>query len=391
MQTDDMTSRLASKLLAWYRGNKRTLPWRVPDPDPYAVWVSEIMLQQTRVETVIPYFEKWMCLFPNVRALANASEHDVLNAWEGLGYYSRARNLHKAAKMVANEHDSELPRDLVALRKLPGIGRYTLGAIASIAFGLDVPALDGNIWRVYARLFDIAEPADSPLGENILWKLAEDHLPKGQAGDYNQALMDLGATICLPKNPRCLICPLMKVCKARKNGTQEYRPVMKPKKDVPQYVHAAGVIVRRIGREASPNGDNPLHVQVLLAQRPSKGLLGGMWEFPNGRVDGDPARSLAKALKTGYSLKVRAEPRQNARAERRDSVRLSRSRSEENLGVFQHAYTHFKVTVHAFRCELLSSPDNGNLKWVTLKELDDYPMGKIDRQIAQKAQELHLT
>jgi A/G-specific adenine glycosylase len=242
---------------------------------------------------------------------------------------------------------------------------------------LDVPALDGNIRRVYARLFDIAEPADSPLGENILWKLAEDHLPKGQAGDYNQALMDLGATICLPKNPRCLICPLMKVCKARKNGTQENRPVMKPKKDVPQYVHAAGVIIN--------NG------QVLLAQRPSKGLLGGMWEFPNGRVDGDPARSLAKALKTGYNLKVRAEPRQNARAERRDSVRLSRSRSEENLGVFQHAYTHFKVTVHAFRCELLSSPDNGNLKWVTLKELDDYPMGKIDRQIAQKAQELHLT
>lgn len=377
-----MTSRLSSKLLAWYRDNKRTLPWRVPDPDPYAVWVSEIMLQQTRIETVIPYFEKWMRLFPSISALANASEQDVLKVWEGLGYYSRARNLHKAARIVAHEHDGELPRDLVALRKLPGIGRYTLGAIASIAFGMDVPALDGNIRRVYARLFDISEPVDVPTGEKFLWKLAEDRLPKGQAGDYNQALMDLGATICLPKNPRCLICPLMKMCKSRKNGTQEQRPVMRPKKDMPHYVHAAGVIVRQIGREASPNGDNLPHVHVLLAQRPSQGLLGGMWEFPNGRVNGDPSKGLAKALKTGYSLKVRVEPR---------GKRHPDERKTKELGIVQHVYTHFKVTVHAFRCQLLSDLNAGNLKWVPLKELDNYPMGKIDRQIAQKAQELHLT
>ena len=366
-----MTSRLSSRLLSWYRDNKRTLPWRVPDPDPYAVWVSEIMLQQTRVETVIPYFEKWMRLFPNISALANASEHAVLNTWEGLGYYSRARNLHKAAKIVVHEHAGELPRDLVALRKLPGIGRYTLGAIASIAFGMDVPALDGNIRRIYARLFDTAEPADAPVGEKILWGLAEENLPSGQAGDYNQALMDLGATICVPKNPRCLICPLMKVCKARKNGTQEQRPVLKPRKDVPEYVHAAGVIMN--------NGE------VLLAQRPSTGLLGGMWEFPNGRVNGDPAKELAKVLKTGYSLKVRVEPS----APRGKGYPDERKTKE--LGIVRHAYTHFKVTVHAFRCVLLSDPKNGNLKWVALDELDNYPMGKIDRQIAQKAQELHLT
>ncbi|MCI0555508.1 MAG: A/G-specific adenine glycosylase, partial [Anaerolineae bacterium] len=355
------------KLLSWYRDNKRTLPWRVDNPDPYMVWVSEIMLQQTRVETVIPYFEKWMRLFPNIRALANASERDVLNIWEGLGYYSRARNLHKAAKIVADQYDGKLPRDLDALRKLPGIGRYTLGAIASIAFGMDVPALDGNIRRVYARLFDISEPADSPAGEKILWKLAETHLPRGQAGDFNQALMDLGATLCVPKNPRCLICPLMKICKARINGTQNQRPVMKPKRDVPQYVHAAGVIVRRIA--------NPPYEEVLLAQRPSKGLLAGMWEFPNGRVNGDPSKRLAKALKTGYNL--------NLRAERRDGARPSRRRSAKLLGIVQHAYTHFKVTVHAFQCELGSMPRHGNLKWVSLKELDDYPMGKIDRQIAK--------
>ncbi|MBI5842843.1 MAG: A/G-specific adenine glycosylase [Chloroflexi bacterium] len=343
--------RLSSRLLTWYRQNKRTLPWR-DHPDPYAVWVSEIMLQQTRVETVIPYFERWMRLFPTINDLAKASEHDVLNAWEGLGYYSRARNLHKAARIVAEKYSGELPRNLDNLRALPGIGRYTVGAIASMAFGMDAPTLDGNLRRVFARLFDVTEPADSPAGEKILWSLAAEHLPKGQAGDYNQALMDLGATICLPRNPRCLICPLMKMCKARENGTQEARPVLKPKKEIPHHVHAAGVIVGQIDNLSC----------VLLAKRPSKGLLGGMWEFPNGRVDGDPARGLVNALKTGYGLKVQ---------------------KKEALGVVQHTYTHFKITVHAFHCESPSIPKEKDLKWVRIAELEDYPMGKIDRQIAR--------
>jgi len=360
--------RLSSKLLAWYNTNKRTLPWRGhAQRSAYAVWVSEIMLQQTRVETVIPYFEKWMRLFPNVHALAMASEHAVLSAWEGLGYYSRARNLHRAAKIVDEQYHGEIPRDLSELRNLPGIGRYTLGAIASIAFGMDVSALDGNIKRVYARIFDIDEPVDSPAGEKILWGLADEHLPKRHAGDYNQALMDLGAMICVPKNPRCLICPVMKLCKARQNGTQDQRPVMKPKKEVPHYVHAAGVIIER--------------KKVLLAQRPSQGLLGGMWEFPNGRVDGDPAKGLPKALKMEYRLRLRVI--RKPRAERRDSVLLSRSPSAEPLGIVQHGYTHFKVTVHVFPCELISMPGGTNLRWVPLKDLDNYPMGKIDRQIAK--------
>ncbi len=348
--------RLSSKLLNWYLDNKRTLPWRVRDPDPYAVWVSEIMLQQTRVETVIPYFKKWMRLFPTVHALAKATEHDVLNAWEGLGYYSRVRNLHQAAKIVVENFGGQLPHDLDQLRKLPGIGRYTVGALASIVFGMDEPALDGNLKRVYARLFDIKEPADSSEGEKILWELAREHLPKGQAADFNQALMDLGAAICLPKNPRCLICPLMKMCQARTNGTQAQRPMMKPKKVLPHYVHAAGIIGQG-GR-------------VLIAQRPSNGLLGGMWEFPNGRVDQDPAKSLVKVLKSGYRLKVR---------------------KKAALGFVQHAYTHFKVTVHAFECELISMSKDGNLKWVLLKELDDYPMGKIDRLIARKITQRNST
>jgi A/G-specific adenine glycosylase len=310
------------------------------------------MLQQTRVETVIPYFENWMRQFPTVKELAAASEQDVLNAWEGLGYYSRARNLHKAAKIVVNEYDGTLPRDLKSLRKLPGIGRYTVGAIASIAFNMDEPTLDGNLRRVFARLFDVSEPADATAGEKILWELAAKHLPKGQAGDYNQALMDLGATICLPKNPRCLICPLMEICEARVNGTQAQRPVLKPKKEIPHHINVGGVIIK--------------DRKVLLAKRPSKGLLGGMWEFPNGRVEGKPDAGLVSALEAGYKLKVQ---------------------KGEALGTVEHAYTHFRVTVHVYRCELVSIKETENLKWVRLEDLDKYPMGKVDRQIARMLDE----
>jgi A/G-specific adenine glycosylase len=341
------SGKLSALLLAWYRRNARTLPWR-NHPDPYAVWVSEIMLQQTRVETVIPYFHRWMKRFPTTKSLAKASEHDVLNLWEGLGYYSRARNLHKAAKIIVDQYDSQLPRDLIALRRLPGIGRYTVGAIASMAFGMDEPTLDGNIRRVFARIFDISAPVDSSAGEKVLWNLVAEHLPKGKAGDYNQALMDLGATICLPKNPRCSICPVMKVCQARMKGIQDQRPVLKPKQKTPNYIQAAAVILK--------------HGRVLLAKRPSQGLLGGMWEFPNSRVENDPAKELSKSLRSGYQLKV----------QRKDA-----------LGAVKHSYTHFKVTVHVFQCELISMPKNQSLKWIKLGELEELPMGKIDRQIAQ--------
>ncbi|MBX3038344.1 MAG: A/G-specific adenine glycosylase [Anaerolineales bacterium] len=341
----------------WYVKNKRVLPWR-DHPDPYAVWVSEIMLQQTRVETVIPYFEKWMKLFPTIKKLAKADEQNVLNAWEGLGYYSRARNLHKAAKIVAEKFNGELPRSLDDLQSLPGIGKYTVGAIASMAFGMDEATLDGNLRRVFSRLFDVKEFADSPAGEKTLWELARKHLPKGQAGDYNQALMDLGATICLPKNPRCLLCPLMELCEARKNGTQELRPVLKAKKKTPHYVDVAAVIVK--GKK------------VLLNQRPADGLLANMWEFPNARIttaeDGgvskqNPDEALTKAIKSATKIQVK---------------------KKEAMGLVNHAYTHFKVTVHVYQCDMISIPKNKNLRWVKISELENYPMGKIDRAIALK-------
>jgi A/G-specific adenine glycosylase len=314
------------------------------------------MLQQTRVETVIPYYKKWLKLFPSFRALARADEREVLSAWEGLGYYSRARNLHNAAQFIVQNYNGKLPRDLAELQKLPGVGRYTAGALASIVFGMDEPALDGNLKRVFSRIFDVNVPIDSTEGEKLLWKFAHENIPKDKAAEFNQALMDLGAMVCLPKNPRCEICPVKAYCLARKIGTQHLRPLKKVKKTIPHYVHAAAVVVER--------KNNSLY--VLLAKRPSKGLLAGMWEFPNAHVEGEPASRLASAVRAAYSLHVRVK------------------RGLRPMAVVDHAYSHFKITVHAFRCETSSKAMGDNLKWVRLKDLEKYPMGKIDRQIAQK-------
>lgn len=341
-------------LLDWYETHARQLPWR-GSADPYAVWVSEIMLQQTRVETVIPYFERWMARFPTVSALATASQQEVLATWEGLGYYSRARNLHLAAQRLEAEQDGQLPRDAKALRRMPGIGRYTAGAIASIAFGLDEPTLDGNIRRVLARLFDVHLPARSPEGERRLWQLAAENLPPGRAGDYNQALMDLGATICTPRQPDCPNCPLVTHCEAYQLGVQEQRPVLTARETPPHYIVTAAVIQQ---------GD-----RVLIAQRPADGLLGGLWEFPGGKIQ--PGEDLATCL--------RREIREELGAE----IAVGGS-----LGVFRHAYTHFRVTLHAFHCRLAGGEprplEHRALAWVPPAELAVYPMGKLDRSISKQ-------
>jgi A/G-specific adenine glycosylase len=351
---------LAKKLLRWYARHARDLPWR-GSTDPYAVWVSEIMLQQTRVEAVLPYFERWMKRFPSLPDLAAASEQEVLSLWEGLGYYSRARSLHRAARIVLEQFGGELPRSVTSLRKLPGIGRYTAAAIASIAFGLDAAALDGNIRRVLARLFDVDTPADTPAGEKMLWSLAEENLPHGRAGDFNQALMDLGASICLPKNPRCLLCPLAEFCRARELAIQEQRPVLKPRVEVPHYTVTAAVIQRQ--------------GKILLAQRPRDGLLGGLWEFPGGKTE--PGESLAGCL------------RREIREELAAGIRVG-----EPFGVYRHAYTHFRITLHAFLCDLSAGEARpiqvAAVAWVSAPELADYPMGKVDRQIARKIVEMGI-
>ena len=347
-----MPTELAQRILTWYTQNGRSLPWRGL-ADAYAVWVSEVMLQQTQVDTVIPYFERWMSRFPNIAKLADASEEDVLRVWEGLGYYSRARNLHRAAKMVVSKHDAQLPADMAALRQLPGIGRYTAGAIASIAFGQPEPALDGNIRRVLARLFNLTIPARSTEGEKILWALLSEHLPADQAGDFNQALMDLGASLCTPRAPACERCPVNSLCQSRALGVETERPVVMPKQPIPHY-RVTAAILRSDGH-------------VLIARRRSEGLLGGLWEFPGGKQEAgeDLPTCLRREImeELGVCIEVGTE-----------------------LGVFRHAYTHFRVTLHAFECYLVNGEpaalDASEIRWVKLPDLQDYPMGKIDRQIA---------
>ncbi len=353
-----MISPLSERLLDWYARYARRLPWR-ENPDPYRVWVSEVMLQQTRVETVLPYYRRWMERFPSLADLAGAALQDVLVGWEGLGYYSRARNLQRAAQAVVAELDGHLPDAPAELRKLPGIGRYTAGAIASIAFGRDEPTLDGNIRRVLARVFDMDLPARSPEGERRLWQLAAENLPAGRAGDYNQALMDLGATICTPRAPECPGCPLGDICRAYALGNQEQRPVLPARPETPHYTVTAAVIRR--------NG------LVLLAQRPLDGLLGGLWEFPGGKLL--PGEDLASCLQREIDEEL--------------GVQIEVGGS---LGVYRHAYTHFRVTLHAFACSLRDGGEPQplqahDLRWVPAVELDQFPMGKIDRQIAARLNE----
>jgi A/G-specific adenine glycosylase len=340
--------RIVPRLLKWFRAHGRTLPWR-GQVDPYAVWVSEMMLQQTRVGTVIPYYRRWMKKFPSIQSLAKSSEQEVLRTWEGLGYYRRARDLHKAAKIVKDRFEGKLPSDPQLLAELPGFGRYTVGAVSSIAFGKDLPAVDGNQKRVFARLYDITQAVDSPAGDRLLWSLAGEILPKGKSSEFNQAVMDFGSSICLPRNPNCEICPVRAWCRAYQNGTQFFRPVKKRKGKSPHYHHVACVIEQ--------NG------RVLVQRRSERGLLGGMWEFPGGRVSGVSSADVKGVMKNSIGVKIT---------------------SVAPLGTFRHAYTHFKVTVHAFRCEVDSIPNHNTLKWIRPSRLGKYPMGKVDRLIAQK-------
>jgi A/G-specific adenine glycosylase len=312
------------------------------------------MLQQTRVETVIPYFERWMIRFPTISALASDPLQDVLAIWEGLGYYGRARNLHKASQLVMSVYNGELPDEVRLLRKLPGIGRYTAGAIASIAFGRNEPTLDGNIRRVLTRYFDVDEDARSKAGEHRLWELAAQYLPIGHAGEYNQALMDLGASLCSPKKPACEQCPLKAACQAKLLGNQEHRPVILPKLPIPHLTVTAAVIIK--------DG------KVLIACRPPRGLLGGLWEFPGGKLQNGEDLPACLRREICEELGVEVEV-------------------EAQLGVYQHAYTHFRVTLYAFFCTLLQGEPRpiqaDDVRWVCPAELPQYPMGKIDRQISQ--------
>ncbi len=331
------------------------MPWR-DSPTPYSVWVSEIMLQQTQVETVRPYFERFMKKFPTVHALADAKESDVLKAWEGLGYYSRARNLHRAAQEVSRERNGIIPETFEALLRLPGIGRYSAGAIASIAFHQPVPAVDGNVLRVMARFRGIREEVRKPQVFRGIEAYLKARVPRDRPGDFNQALMELGALVCRPRDPACGICPLARVCVARRKNLASRLPVRAPVKSVPHRELVAAIVMRR-GR-------------VLICRRGTTGLLGGLWEFPGGRV----AR--------GESLQESVE----RLCEETAGIRVRCAGTM--LGAVDHAYSHFKITLRAFRAtgsagRACAAKPYSELKWVAPGDLDAYAFHNASRKIAR--------
>ena len=303
-------------LLAWYRRERRDLPWR-RTRDPYAIWLSETMLQQTRVETVIPYYQRFLEHFPDVAALASADLEEVYAHWAGLGYYSRARNLHAAARRVVERFAGRLPHDAQELRSLPGVGRYTAGAVASIAFDRPEPVVDGNVERVLARALGIREDVRRPDTTRRLWAEAAALAAGPAPGDLNQGLMELGATVCTPRAPRCEACPLARGCDARAAGDAETLP-RKPRRAPPRAARAVAGLVLRRGR-------------LLAVRRPPGGLLGGLWELPGGEPGrGEPLeRALARALREGVGLEV-------------DDL--------EPAGALEHVFTHRRLRLHLYRC-----------------------------------------
>jgi A/G-specific adenine glycosylase len=346
----------ATRLLRWYARAARDLPWR-HTRDPYAIWVSEVMLQQTQVAKVIPYYRRFLKRFPTRAALARASLRGVLRIWEGMGYYARARNLHRAAREMETEYRSAWPTNAEAWQRVPGVGRYTASAIASIAIGEMVPVLDGNTRRVLARLDDYAGDARSTRGEAHLLEVAARMISSRRPGDFNQALMELGATLCTPRAPECSRCPLRDACRANARGTQAVRPAHRAARRVPLWDVACAVI-RRADR-------------VLIAQRPANALLGGLWEFPGGKRE--RGETLGECL----------------RRELREELGI-RARVGHARGTLDHSYSHFRVTLHVFDCTLIGGTLHAiqatDVRWARLRDLSRYPMGKLDRQVARSLQ-----
>jgi len=341
-------SKIQFKLLRWFDKNKRDLPWR-KTKDPYAIWVSEIMLQQTQVATVIPYYQKFLKSFPTLHHLAKANLSKVLKIWEGLGYYSRARNLHRASRIVLNHFHGKIPDTLEDLLSLPGIGRSTAGAILSFAFDKEAPILDGNAKRVFSRLFAVSGSPAEIKTEQLLWKISESLIPKGYSNPFNQALMDLGAMLCISKGPQCPRCPLHRFCKGKASGKPEKFPLKRIKKKIP-HIEAIASVIQKDGK-------------VLLNQRLPAGLLGGLWEFPNWKIEGKP------------KLRSRSRLKNYIKKEMGMNVKV-----DESIGVLHQTFSHFKLTLHVYYCVVMGKNKKG--RWVAVGNLHLLPMSRIHRRIA---------
>lgn len=354
---------LAEALLDWFAKAGRPLPWR-ESYDPYAVWISEIMLQQTQMERGAQYFSRWMRLFPTLRDVAEASPDALLKAWEGLGYYSRVRNLHEAARRIMDRHGGAVPDDMASLMALPGIGEYTAGAVLSIAFNKPVPAVDANVERVFARLFDVGHPVKSRVAAGFIRDMAEALIPEGRAREFNQAVMELGALVC-GKTPRCPVCPVAAHCHARRLGITHERPVPGKKTAYSSLFIVTGVLVHE-GR-------------IFVQKRLDSGVWAGFWEFPGGRLeDGEtPEQGIVRefAEETAFDIQVVLR-----------------------LGLVRHAYTRYKIAMHCFVCALEGScakkrtPDADGLpqpdlsaateyRWVTPDRLEEFALPAGHRKL----------
>ena len=341
---------LRKALIRWYLANQRDLPWRKTH-NPYHIWVSEVMLQQTQVNTVLPYYSRFLQSFPSLDRLAPARLQDVLKIWEGLGYYARARNLHRAAAMVLNHHHGVVPDRWEDFRKLPGVGDYIAAAVLSIAFEKPYPVVDGNVKRVLARLLLLEEPVNNSTSTKIFKTAAGQLLAPKSPGTFNQAMMELGALICKPQQPLCSQCPVKKMCLAHTSGRVGEYPKKRKRPPAPQFKIAVGVVFKK-GR-------------VLITRRKAEGLLGGLWEFPGGKI------------KSGE----RAE--ETCTREIREETNLEVA-VDSHLSTIKHAYTHFKIIMDVFCCRYIS----GKVKldgpvdhrWISLDELDDYPFPKANHK-----------
>ncbi len=342
------------KLLPWFARHARDLPWRVEPRRPYAVWISEIMLQQTRVDTVVPYFQRFLARFPDPAALAAAPLQDVLKRWEGLGYYSRARQIHKTAQILVRDHGGKLPADPAALAALPGLGPYTTAAVASFAFGHPLAVLDGNVIRVFSRLLALPDDGGLPATKKKLQRLADALLLRDQPAATNEAWMELGALVCTPRVPRCPACPLRGVCRAAQSKNPEAYPNKKKKMKVPHKVVGAAVIL---------NAKN----QILIAQRnPEKGMLAGLWEFPGGKIaEGETMpECIARELQEEMGLNIEVGP---------------------PLVTVHHAYSHFTIELHAHFARIRAGRPRhlecADHAWTTRERFDDFPFSKADLEI----------
>ncbi len=337
-----MHKEIIKELLFWFDRNQRDMPWR-KTKDLYSIWISEIMLQQTQVSTVIPYYQRFLSKFPNLKTLASASEEDVLKYWEGLGYYSRARNLHRATQLIESQHKGHIPDRIEQFQKLPGVGPYVAAAVFSISRGIPVPAVDGNVMRVFCRFKALRMDIRKPQTRKKIFSELQDIIPQVRCGDFNQALMELGSRICKTKNPKCLTCPLNTGCRAYRSGKIDLFPVKSPRSIIPEFPVSIAVIIK---------GD-----QFYIQKRPSRGHLGGLWEFPGGKARSgeSPERALKREIFEELGIRVDIKTK---------------------LASIKHAYTHFRIKLSFFICEI--SGDNRirteyPFQWISIHQIKDYP------------------